>query len=127
MSESSNGERTVVKTYVPAYQKERWKDHATALDMSQSEFVRTMIQAGRAGFSPDPVEGSSPDANPGGNALEERLLAALREGSRTDAELLDEMTEDIEERLYDALETLQERNEIKYSPRAGGYVLVGER
>ncbi|SNZ04586.1 hypothetical protein SAMN06269185_0611 [Natronoarchaeum philippinense] len=44
--------RTAVKTYVPAYQKRRWADHADELGMSQSEFVRTMVQAGRSGFSP---------------------------------------------------------------------------
>ncbi len=127
MSESSNGDRAVVKTYVPAYQKERWKEHAAALDMSQSEYVRTMIQAGRAGFSPGTEERGSPDATPGGSLLEERLLEVLRGRARTDAELLAEVTDDIEERLYDALETLQERNRIRYSPRDGGYVLVGER
>lgn len=44
--------RTAVKTYVPAYQKRLWADHADELGMSQSEFVRTMVQAGRHGFSP---------------------------------------------------------------------------
>lgn len=50
--------RTAVKTYVPAYQKRLWADHADELGMSQSEFVRTMVQAGRRGFSP-PEEGST--------------------------------------------------------------------
>jgi len=44
--------RTAVKTYVPAYQKRLWADHAEELGMSQSEFVRTMVQAGRSDFSP---------------------------------------------------------------------------
>jgi len=44
--------RTAVKTYVPAYQKRLWADHADELGMSQSEFVRTMVQAGRSDFSP---------------------------------------------------------------------------
>ena len=45
-------ERTSVRTYVPEYQKEAWAAHADELDMSQSEFVRTMVQAGRSGFEP---------------------------------------------------------------------------
>jgi len=44
--------RTAVKTYVPAYQKRLWADHADELGMSQSEFVRTMVQVGRSDFSP---------------------------------------------------------------------------
>ncbi|WP_331232989.1 DUF5805 domain-containing protein [Natronorarus salvus] len=127
MRESSGSDRAVVKTYVPSYQKERWKEHAAALDMTQSEFVRTMIQAGRAGFSPDPEEGGSADATPGGDTLEEGLLSALSGGPMTDEDLFAAVTDDIEERLYDALESLQERNEVRYSPRDGGYVLVGER
>ena len=42
--------RTQVRTYVPAYQKSEWESHADELDMSQSEFVRTMVQAGRTRF-----------------------------------------------------------------------------
>src|SRR6056297_3280818 len=45
-------DRRSVKTYVPAEQKDRWREHADELGMSQSEFVRTMVQAGRRGFSP---------------------------------------------------------------------------
>ena len=48
----SSTDRVSVKTYVPAYQRAEWDDHADELDMSRSEFVRTMVQAGRRGFEP---------------------------------------------------------------------------
>ena len=62
--------RTSVKTFVPAYQKDEWKRHADELDMSQSEFVRTMVQAGRRDFDLEPVEASavSSDADREGDA-----------------------------------------------------------
>lgn len=40
-------DRVPVTTRVPAYQKDAWLDDADELGMSQSEFVRTMVQAGR--------------------------------------------------------------------------------
>lgn len=46
-------ERKTAKTYIPAYQKEEWKEHADELGMSQSEFIRCMVQAGRKVFAPD--------------------------------------------------------------------------
>ena len=74
-----------VKTYVPPYQKERWREHADQLGMSQSEFVRTMTQAGKRGFDEAVSSGaqekhgedpsSSPDS--GGSRLEERVLSSL--------------------------------------------------
>jgi hypothetical protein len=39
--------RTVVQAYVPAYQRDNWDEHADQLGMSRSEFVKTMVQAGR--------------------------------------------------------------------------------
>ncbi|MFC6728654.1 DUF5805 domain-containing protein [Natronoarchaeum mannanilyticum] len=51
--------RTAVKTYVPTYQKRLWADHADELGMSQSEFVRTMVQAGRSDFSPPEATGET--------------------------------------------------------------------
>jgi len=124
-SETDETERTVVKTYVPADQKETWADHADRLDMSQSEFVRTMVQAGRRGFDPDPVEGGSDGSDPGGDALEDRVLRLLREDGALDWEdLVAALTEDVESQVDDALETLQAQDLVRYSGRDGGYVLV---
>ena len=122
-------DRTAVRTYVPQYQKDKWVEHADSLGMSQSEFVRTMVQAGRRDFEipteTDPVERPSDGSNPGGDGLETRLLDVMDdEGVHTWEDLLSALSDDIEERLDDALGTLQERGRVRYSGRAGGYELV---
>lgn len=130
-------ERTSVRTYVPAYQKEIWQAHADELDMSQSEYVRTMVQAGRSGFEPpetDSQEGEaheattgeprSPDATPRVDGLEDRVLEVLRDGGHYDWDaLLAELTDDIEQRLDETLQELQSADRVRYSGRHGGYVL----
>ncbi|SFC00000.1 hypothetical protein SAMN05444422_103431 [Halobiforma haloterrestris] len=126
MSDSADTSRKTVKTYVPAYQKEEWQSHADELDMSQSEFVRTMVQAGRRGFEPGDEEPGSPDANPGGDGLETRVLELLSADTYSWDELLEAVSDDIESRLDDALEELQAKNEIRYSGRHGGYTTVGD-
>jgi hypothetical protein len=136
MSTDEGSERAVVRTYVPAYQKELWQDHADDLDMSQSEFVRTMVQAGRSGFEPPesvdatdstarmPEEPPSQDATPGGDGLEGRVLETLSDGGHYDwDELLTELTDDIEARLEETLQELQSSGRVRYSGRHGGYVL----
>ncbi|KAA9397150.1 hypothetical protein Har1130_08695 [Haloarcula sp. CBA1130] len=133
---SSDSERTTVRTYIPAYQKEQWQAHAEELDMSQSEFVRAMVQAGRSGFEPaaaetaesdagesNSVEHRSSDATPGGDGLKDRVQEILEDGDYYEwDDLLAELTDDIEERLEDALQELQSNNEVQYSGRHGGYV-----
>ncbi|MBX0285426.1 hypothetical protein EGH22_03750 [Halomicroarcula sp. F28] len=129
-------ERTSVRTYVPEYQKENWQSHADELDMSQSEFVRTMVQAGRSGFEPpesdtaedsasaEETEPRSPDANPGGNGLKDRVVEALADGDHCDwDDLVAALTDDIEQRLDETLQELQSEGRVRYSGRHGGYVL----
>lgn len=129
-------ERTSVRTYVPEYQKERWQSHAEELDMSQSEFVRTMVQAGRSGFEPpeaesandsasaEETEAPSSDANPRGNGLEDRVVEVLAEGTHYEwDELVAALTDDIEQRLDETLQELQSEGRVRYSGRHGGYVL----
>ncbi|WP_323676986.1 DUF5805 domain-containing protein [Halorubellus sp. PRR65] len=143
MSES-DVERTVVKTYVPAYQKEAWVEHADRLDMSQSEFVRTMVQAGRRDFAVDGVPGvddenssadddstRATDASDGeerddATGFEDRVYALLREETRSWDDLLEAVTDDVEGRLEDALQSLQAANKVAYSGRNGGYEAVEE-
>lgn len=125
MSDDADTSRTAVKTYVPAYQKDEWQAHADELDMSQSEFVRTMVQAGRAGFEPGREEPTSSDADPGGNGLETRVLKLLSGDTYDWDELLEAVSDDIESRLDETLEELQARDEIRYSGRHGGYTVVG--
>lgn len=138
-------ERAVVKTYVPQQQKSEWKHHADKLDMSQSEFIRTMVQAGRRTFDDgDPfeattgaksndqqtnttatVEGPDPsDATPGVDGLESRVLDALESGPKSWDELLEAIAGDLEADLDDTLQSLQESGTVRYSGRTGGYERV---
>jgi hypothetical protein len=134
-------DRTAVKTYVPAYQKATWREHADELGMSQSEFVRTMVQAGRRGFdAPSLVhdsestdsesDGADADAgSAGGSAgaagFEARVIDALDAEEHLDWDaLVAELSADLEERLETALESLQAENRVRYSGRHGGYTLV---
>jgi hypothetical protein len=138
MASDGGGERTTVRTYIPQYQKERWQSHAEELDMSQSEYVRTMVQAGRSGFeppekspssresdAPNHSEPPSSEANPGGNGLEDRVVEVLESRGHYDwDELLSALTDDIEQRLDDTLQELQSAGRVRYSGRHGGYVLA---
>ncbi|QSG14922.1 DUF5805 domain-containing protein [Halapricum desulfuricans] len=127
--------RTVVKTYVPAYQKDEWREHADELDMSQSEFVRTMVQAGRRGFPEQPTpdesketsteETTTSDGTDTSDGLEQRVESVLTAGEYYSwDELLAAITDNIEERLDETLADLQEENVVRYSGRNGGYTLV---
>jgi len=136
-AESDATERKTVRTYVPAYQKAEWADHADDLDMSQSEFVRTMVQAGRSGFeaaesgpngesddNDTPAEPHSVDETPGVDGLKDRVQEILSDGDYYDwDDLVAELTDDIEERLDETLQELQSDDRVRYSGRHGGYVL----
>ena len=135
MSEQDT-DRAVVRTYVPVYQKERWVEGAEELDMSQSEFVRTMVQAGRRSFDLERTSKSNPDSTPNESIADESddeltdsVLAILREseGPLTWDDLLAAVTDDVEARLDDTLQTLQSEGVLRYSGRDGGYVPVEEQ
>jgi len=123
-------DRRAVKTYVSEDQKAIWQDHADELGMSQSEFVKTMVQAGRRGFSidpgNDPVEPDPSGSDPGGSDLERRVEATLADGVLSWEELVDAVFDDFEGRLEDALDSLQARNRVRYNGREGGYTLIDE-
>lgn len=135
---SSAEERTAVKTYVPAYQKEHWKEHAEELDMSLSEFVRSMVQAGRSGFEGDDSadsgeadevpgeEPGSPGATPGVEDVRTVVLDALREEPRSVDDLVDAVVGDLRDDVYDAVEALQADGSIQHDPRTGGYTVVAD-
>ena len=125
----SQTDRVSVQTYVPAGQRDRWRREANELDMSQAEYVRTMVQAGRRSFDlgdeTTADEPSSPDATPRGEGLKDRILDALDEGGVTGWEtLLSAVTDDVEARLEEALRELQSEGRVRHSPREGGYTVV---
>jgi hypothetical protein len=129
-------ERVAVRTYVPAWQRERWRAEAEDRGMSQSEFVRTMVQAGRRGLTlsndppgSNPVEASDRDVTPGVEAgetpLEDRVIELLsREGPLEWDGLVEGLVGDFEDRLEDTLSDLQSANRLRHSGRAGGYTVV---
>jgi hypothetical protein len=117
-------DRAVVKTYVPPQQKEAWTTHAEELDMSLSEFLRSMVQAGRRGFFPDNEEGGSEGATPGGQGLEDRVLDIIAaEGVVSWDQLVEELSGDFEDRLDETVQSLSEASEIRFDPRRDGFVL----
>ena len=139
--------RTAVKTYVPAYQRDAWDEHAGDLDMSRSEFIRSMVQAGRRGFDPigttgntttvdDESEPESPAGAQSGTqdsrettsqvveSFEGTVIGALEESEFLSwDDLLEALTTDIEDRLEETLQDLQADNQVRYSGPNGGYTL----
>jgi len=127
--------RTVVKTYVPAYQREKWDDHAEELGMSRSEFVRTMVQAGRRGFGAEaPAEGVDGESDTGGDSgigaddpLRGRVVESLdSRGPLSWDELREAVAGNIEGRIERVLDDLQEEGRVRHSGRQGGYVLESD-
>ncbi|ELZ81435.1 hypothetical protein C455_04561 [Haloferax larsenii JCM 13917] len=142
---SDEGDRTTVQTYVPSHQKDIWKEHADQLGMSQSEFVRTMVQAGRANFdvpergdeattTPGVDGAKTPLQNGGSNqdksdrnngGLSDRVVDALEAQSyQSWDDLVSTLTENIEDRLESTLQELQSSGRVVYSGRHGGYTLA---
>jgi hypothetical protein len=130
MADDSEDESpTVVKTYVPAYQREEWDERADELGMSRSEFVKAMVQAGKRGFEgrepPDQSpENAPPTTNTESSTIEATVLDVLStEGYLGWSELVDEVSGDLENRLEDTLQDLQSRDRVRYSGRHGGYTV----
>ncbi|MEF8787056.1 MAG: DUF5805 domain-containing protein [Haloarculaceae archaeon] len=137
-TESDETSKVVVQAYLPEYQRDEWDAHADDLDMSRSEFVKTMVQAGRRGFEghPAPTTETVTPAGPNGSApeqsetsqtsetLEATVLDALSaEDHLSWDELLEAVTDDIESQLEDTLQKLQADDRVRYSGRHGGYTL----
>ena len=131
--------RVSVQTYVPESQRSRWREEAEEFDMSQAEYVRTMVQAGRRGFdlytedSSLNTDGRNPgkagigNATPGEDTLDSRVLDVLETTEFADwDELLAGVTDGIEERLEETLDELQSNDRIRYSGRRGGYTVVDD-
>ncbi|MFB6085979.1 MAG: DUF5805 domain-containing protein [Halodesulfurarchaeum sp.] len=117
-------ERVAITTYVPSFQKAEWESHAEALDMSQSEFIRTMVQAGRRGFGDStPEEPDSRRANPGGDVRQTVLQRLESQGELSWEELYDEIATDLETRVEEAIIELQEEGLITHKPRNGTYAI----
>jgi DNA-binding ferritin-like protein (Dps family) len=125
MATTNSDDTKRVSTYVPTEQKREWKDHAERLDMTQSEFVRTMVQAGRRDFTISREETQTSDATPGGDGLKDAVLDTLRTADHLDwDELVAELTDTVEDDIERVLDELQDDNRVRYSGRDGGYSLT---
>lgn len=126
MSDSTEKtDRASITTYVPAFQKKEWETDAESHEMSLSEFVRTMVQAGRQGFGDsDPEEPDQQGSNPGDNVRKTVLQALESEDDLTWEELFEHVADDLESRVENALIELQEEGQITHKPRAGTYTLL---
>jgi hypothetical protein len=122
-----------VQTYIPAYQKEIWSEHAGTLGMNQSEFIRSMVQAGRRGYltGPDVAGGHGPGEGDAGepafpDIVRERALAVFRAVDHvTRDELQEVLTEDVTEALDTVLDDLQQENAVLR--RRDGFELINDR
>ena len=103
MSQDLDTDRTSARTYVPGYQKTEWQRDADAKDMSLSEFIRCMVQAGRRGFEGTALEPAPTDVTPGGNALKPYLLDILAAGPQSFDDIEAAVRTDIEATLEELI------------------------
>ena len=148
--EDVDTERVAITARVPAYQKEEWVKEADKLDMSQSEYLRTLVQAGRhdLGIAEDigPVihaehsigsdqeeqindsqhqDTSTEQFNLRSDGLKAHLLEEIeREEILSFDDLVRTIAGDIEEQVDDALADLQSSDRVRYNGREGGYTMV---
>lgn len=123
MADTNDTDRKVLRIYLPSSQKAHWNEHAEELGMSQSEFVKAMVQAGRRGFvATSPGEPDMTDKTPGEDLLEDRVLDLLREEHRSWDSLVEQLTTDVENRLETTLTRLQREGNVAHSGRHGGYI-----
>ncbi len=125
-------ERVRIQTYIPAYQKDNWSTDADQMDMSLSEFIRTMVQAGRHEFNLTNETSQEPTAvttthqliaNGDGRDLQEYIIETIEQnGPQEWDELLVDLTEVIEADLQDAVESLKDDDVIQHSGPDGGYL-----
>ena len=118
-------ERKVVKTYVPAPQKAEWVEHAESLDMTQAEFIRCMVQAGRQGLNNESEEPTPEPTNPRGNDLRTPLQNALREGPKDFDELFAILSEQLADEIERTIASLIEEGVITQSVR-GSFEITQE-
>lgn len=111
-----------VQCTVPEYQRQEWEQHADDLDMSLSEYLRCMTQAGRNGFTAqsDDTSTASDQAENSTEIVEFDLLAFIRERGPTD---WDDVMTALEADVEESLNSLQTDGVVVYSGQAGGYVV----
>jgi len=75
----------------------------------------------------NPEDGRNPGSDPRGGVLRDRVLDLLDSEEYLDwDELVAGLTEDIEDRLDETLDTLQSEGRVRHSGRHGGYTVVDD-
>lgn len=122
-SDTNSDASVAVQCTVPEYQRREWEQHAEDLDMSLSEFLRCMTQAGRNGFTDQSTASpTTPEQTSNTNAaIEFDLLSLIRENGPIDWDAV--MTE-IESTVEETLNNLQAEGSVVYSGKAGGYTVT---
>lgn len=121
-SESDDTATSTLYVSVPSWQKAEWEGHASELDMSLSEFARSMIQAGRNGYTtPTPDTPTTPSTR---EDLKEQVLDILSTNGPLEWDaIVDIVTGELEDELEAALEEIQKTDNVIHSSRKGGYVV----
>lgn len=119
----SSEKRVTVRTSVPQHQKRVWVEHAEELDMSQSEFLATMVQAGRKVFEGNRPEPRPTDVVPRGNGLRSYVLETLQSDDHLS---FDELLEATADDLDALLQSLTQAGTVRFSGKNGGFT-VAER
>jgi len=136
----NNGlESEPVTTYVDETTKTVWMEHAENLGMSMSEFVESMVNAGRVEYdetAPEGYEDEDPvSAKREVEALRQRLNAAERdEGGADPVEVFAQLDDDYvtvgaladgfdgtEDEVYEALQRLIEEGLVEYDTTRNAY------
>lgn len=142
MSEKSwkNGLKSEpVTAYVSEETKEAWKEHAENLNLTLSQFVELMVNAGRSMYkdtAPEGFEGSDlASARRRIDALEDRIdqleshtepgkvfeiYTSLGDGYRKLDDLAERVGEE-EPEVYEALQLLMDENLVEYDPMRNAY------
>lgn len=95
-----------------------WDEEAEDLEMSRSEFLRSMIHAGRR-----QIAQLDPNSDEESRELKEEVLNAIPEDSAAPPdEIVEAVLTPVEEEIRkDILPSLDENGEISYSPVKEGY------
>jgi len=136
----NNGlESEPVTTYVDETTKTIWRKHAENLGMSMSEFVESMVNAGRTeygGTAPKDYEEKDPvSAKREIEALRQRLELSEREKANTDpveifsvlndeyvtVEALSDELDESEDGIYEALQRLIKEGLVEYDTMRNAY------
>lgn len=106
--------RKRVRTSAPESQIGTWEAEAEAMNVTRAEYIRLMIQAGRRQFPACETDNDESE----GIQVEMRVLDALEEnGELTWGELVEEAVGDVEDKVEDAIEELEEQGRVSVSLR----------